>query len=148
MFVSKRRLNDIERLTARNKTGVAYSKIPLNESYIPLDNGKVGYCYTGFVADRLTGYEETGLNPEEIMDIVTKYNKTQCCQTCPLDSMRWQPVSNPPKENGEYLCADRDVVFIAEYKNGYWSVLSNRPYSAFWTPQYWQPKPQPPKGEE
>lgn len=52
----------IERLTHRSKYGIAYAKIPTN----PSNMVDVGECYTGRIIDRLAGYEDTGLTPEQI----------------------------------------------------------------------------------
>jgi len=52
----------IERLTNRTDGGIAYTKIPANESNMV----GVGECYTGRIIDRIAAYEDTGLTPEQI----------------------------------------------------------------------------------
>ena len=56
----------MKRLTRRTDEGIAYTKIPLNESHIGFQ------CFTGFIADRLAAYEDTGLEPEEIAEKALK----------------------------------------------------------------------------
>ena len=63
----------MERLTERNRDGIAFSRIPLNASRL-LD---VEYCYTGFIADRLAEYEDTGLMPEEVDILETQLEQAQ-----------------------------------------------------------------------
>ena len=64
-----------ERLTERTSDGIAYTKIPLNESHLN-KRGVIEQCFTGFVADRLAAYEDSGLSPEEITEkIVDLENK-------------------------------------------------------------------------
>lgn len=63
----------MERLTERNREGIAFLRIPLNESRL-LD---VEYCYTGFVADRLAEYEDIGLSPEEVDILETQLEQAQ-----------------------------------------------------------------------
>ena len=63
----------MERLTERNRNGIAFSRIPLNASRL-LD---VEYCYTGFIADRLAEYEDTGLMPEEVDILETQLEQAQ-----------------------------------------------------------------------
>ena len=47
------------RSTDRMTAGLAYTKIPLNESYVLLEEGEdAEQCFTGFVADRLAEYED------------------------------------------------------------------------------------------
>jgi len=58
-----------ERLTERTSDGIAYTKIPLNESHLN-KRGVIEQCFTGFVADRLAAYEDIGLSPEEITDMI------------------------------------------------------------------------------
>lgn len=53
----------MDRLTGRNIDGIAYTKIPLNPSRI-----EIGACYTGFVADRLSEYEDIG-TPAELREL-------------------------------------------------------------------------------
>jgi hypothetical protein len=55
---------EYKRLTNRTPDGIAYTEIPLNESHI-MEN----QCFTGFVADRLVAYEDSGLSPEEVQEI-------------------------------------------------------------------------------
>lgn len=59
----------MNRLTNRDpKDGLAYTVIPLNTSHVYDDvNQQIHACYTGFVADRLAAYEDTGLDPEQIL---------------------------------------------------------------------------------
>lgn len=59
----------MERLTKRDtKDGLAYTEIALNTSCI-YDDVKQRFhaCHTGFIADRLAAYEDTGLDPEQIL---------------------------------------------------------------------------------
>lgn len=59
----------MNRLTNRDpKDGLAYTVIPLNTSCVFDDiNQQFHACYTGFIADRLASYEDTELEPEEIL---------------------------------------------------------------------------------
>ena len=54
----------MNRLTERTSDGIAYTKIPLNESHLN-KRGVIEQCFTGFVADRLAAYEDSGLSPED-----------------------------------------------------------------------------------
>jgi hypothetical protein len=54
-----------ERLTNRTEGGIAYTKIPANPSNM-ID---VGECYTGRVVDRIAAYEDSGLSPDEVVEI-------------------------------------------------------------------------------
>jgi hypothetical protein len=58
----------MNKLTERTSDGIAYTKIPLNESHL---NKRVviEQCFTGFVADRLAAYEDSGLSPEEVQEL-------------------------------------------------------------------------------
>ena len=56
----------MNRLTKRAKNGLAYSDIPLNQSSVLDVNENIVECYTGFIAERLAAYEDTGLEPEEM----------------------------------------------------------------------------------
>ena len=56
----------MNRLTKRAKDGLAYSDIPLNQSSVLDVNENIVECYTGFIAERLAAYEDTGLEPEEV----------------------------------------------------------------------------------
>lgn len=58
-----------ERLTNRTKYGVAYTKIPANESNMV----EVGECYTGRIVDRIAAYEDSGLSPEEVYELAVKW---------------------------------------------------------------------------
>jgi len=58
-----------ERLTHRSKYGIAYTKIAVNESNMV----DVGECYTGRIIDRLAAYEDIGLSPEEITDMIYRF---------------------------------------------------------------------------
>ncbi len=55
----------MDRLTGRSKNGIAFSRVPLNNSFF---DG--GHYFTGFVADRLAAYEDTGLMPGEITEAI------------------------------------------------------------------------------
>ena len=55
----------IERLTNRTDGGIAYTKIPANESNMV----GVGECYTGRIIDRLAAYEDSGLTPEQVQEL-------------------------------------------------------------------------------
>ena len=55
----------LERLTNRTEDGIAYTKIPANQSNM-VDAGE---CYTGRIIDRIAAYEDTGLSPEEIINL-------------------------------------------------------------------------------
>ncbi len=65
----------MDRLTKRAKDGLAYSDIPLNQSSVLDVNENIVECYTGFIADRLADYEDTGLEPERIRNLIKEYNK-------------------------------------------------------------------------
>ena len=65
----------MNRLTKRAKNGLAYIDIPLNQSSVLDTNENIVECYTGFIADRLAAYEDTGLEPEEIKSFI--WNKTK-----------------------------------------------------------------------
>jgi hypothetical protein len=54
-----------ERLTHRNKYGIAYTKIAVNESNMV----DVGECYTGRIIDRLAAYEDSQMTPEEVQSL-------------------------------------------------------------------------------
>lgn len=54
-----------ERLTNRTESGIAYTKIPANESNMV----DVGECYTGRIVDRIAAYEDSGLSPEEVREL-------------------------------------------------------------------------------
>lgn len=61
----------MNRLTERTSDGIAYTKIPLNESHLNKLNkrGVIEQCFTGFVADHLAAYEDSGLSPEEVQEL-------------------------------------------------------------------------------
>jgi hypothetical protein len=69
-----------ERLTERTSDGIAYTKIPLNESHLN-KRGVIEQCFTGFVADRLAAYEDIGLSPEEITDMIYRFEAFLCEMT-------------------------------------------------------------------
>ena len=54
-----------ERMTRRTESGIAYTKIPAN----PSNMVDVGECYTGRIVDRLAGYEDSGLSPEQVQEL-------------------------------------------------------------------------------
>ena len=64
----------MNRLTKRAKNGLAYSDIPLNQSSVLDANENIIECYTGFIAERLAAYEDTGLEPKEIKNLIKEYN--------------------------------------------------------------------------
>ena len=55
----------IERLTNRTDGGIAYTKIPANESNMV----GVGECYTGRIIDHLAAYDNSGLSPQEVQEL-------------------------------------------------------------------------------
>ena len=57
----------MNRLTKRAKNGLAYIDIPLNQSSVLDANENIVKCYTGFIADRLAAYEDTGRRPEDFL---------------------------------------------------------------------------------
>ncbi len=56
----------------------------------------------------------------------------------------WESVAERLPDRGEYLCTYRGEVFIAEYRNGFWSARSNKIGSALWGVTHWMPIPDPP----
>jgi hypothetical protein len=70
----------MNRLTERTSDGIAYTKIPLNESHLN-KRGVIEQCFTGFVADRLAAYEDIGLSPEEITDMIYRFEAFLCEMT-------------------------------------------------------------------
>lgn len=60
----------MNRLTKRTKGGIAYTEIPLNQSSVIDKDGYIVGCRTGFIADRLAAYEDTGLEPEDILSSI------------------------------------------------------------------------------
>lgn len=66
-----------ERLTNRNESGIAYAKIPTN----PSNMVDVGECYTGRIIDRLAQYEDIGLTPDEITDMIYRFEAFLCEMT-------------------------------------------------------------------
>jgi len=69
----------MNRLTNRDpKDGLAYTVIPLNTSCVYDDiNQQFHACYTGFVADRLAAYEDSGLQPEELQDALEELKNVE-----------------------------------------------------------------------
>ena len=70
------------------------------------------------------------------------------------DALKWIPVSEPPKENGYYLCWIL-VSAVGEHKKYRQKILfweynlwlaDARGYKTEY-PMYWMPLPEPPKGE-
>ena len=79
----------MNRLSGRNKYGMAYTKIPLNKSYIECETDKPEICYTGFIADRLAAYEDTHLDPNEIKALVERESAAVAdLESCRLDHVR------------------------------------------------------------
>ena len=96
-----------ERLTNRTESGIAYTKIPANESNMV----DVGECYTGRIIDRLAAYEDSGLSPEEVQELKVS---VKICEDC------WNHAQ--AKADGRLVvlpCKVGDTVYKADFGDGF-----------------------------
>ena len=78
--------------------------------------------------EHLKSYEDTGLTPEQIIEIDKLY--AEKCRELAEEKKkhRWIPVKNPPEENGGYICtlagdlvgSEESFVGMSWYENGEW----------------------------
>jgi len=110
-----------ERLTRRVSDGMAYTKIPLNVSYI---NGE--QMFTGFVADHLAAYEDSGLPPEEIQELVkAKIEGRLIILPCKVGDTVYVIVDSVDKP---YIKQDKVISFELWNKNGIMSLFARSQY--------------------
>lgn len=86
----------MDRLSQRNSKSIAYTRIPLNESWL-----EIGACYTGKIADRIAAYEDTGLEPEEIVNL-NDFSTTQCAKLLVENGSLRAEVERLRAENAAY----------------------------------------------
>lgn len=151
----------MERLTARNKKGLAYLK------KVKPDEQEVNSAYPNTLKailegmQRLADYEDAGLTPEEITHMTAEYNKTLSCETCPLDSMRWISVEDRLPEHRKSVlvyCPEFDNIYCADYRSkeddifsliGKWFYFEQGVGNIILEEvTHWMALPRPPKGEE
>lgn len=148
----------MNRLTEKSPTGA--NCIPLKNAAQGVDLPRWSIHETsiledrleGDAADRLSAYEDTGLEPDEIKDHEEMFKAYRhiCGGLTPDEIPHWIPVSErlPEKVGTFIICTSYGDVFEADY----W--LSRKEFtrcngSNFMNPvMYWQPLPQPPKGEK
>lgn len=130
-------------------------------------------CYMGFDGDcryptcmdciflkmyrKLGAYEDTGLAPEEITKFYADYNKTLCCETCPIEGSKWIPVAerlpeewwngnDEPMEFNVMISGAKQATTLC-YNGSQWFEFdwSNMRVAGYYTVTHWQPLPQPPE---
>ena len=106
-----------------------------------------------YAAALIDAYRATGLEPDEIPQLQEKYDTAIKVLSGAIlekvETPHWVPCNERfPEESGTFIiCTSHGDVFAAEY----WQEreeFSRRDGTKFYSPVvYWQPLPQPPKGE-
>lgn len=105
-----------EMLTNRTEGGIAYTKIPMIESHLN-KRGAIEQCFTGFVADRLAAYEDSGLSPEEVQELAKARNligKTVYCVFAGVNKVIERKI------HGLEVNSNREVLLAENGKKDYY----------------------------
>lgn len=111
--------------------------------------------FAGDAVDRLAAYEDTGLEPTAIKQLIADNAELKddvdfaAAENTALYSAlpKWNPAITPPSKSGRYIICCYDGyqyrVSFANYQRGYgrWDLTGARSY---WRVTHWMPMPEPP----